>query len=108
MKQITYSKKINSMIKKGSSLRSIRKKLIWDKKGQLMRVRNIIVGFVSGVVSLTIFLFASPHIKSIIETTTSSMDSGLAVFIITILPYAILLLLFLVLFFSLRGDPDAI
>jgi len=108
MRKIQYTKKIDDMIKKGSSLRSIRKKLVLDKKGQLMRVRNIIVGFVSGIVSITVFSLASPHIKTIIETTTSSMDSGLAVFIITILPYTIALLLFLVLFFALRGDPDAI
>ena len=108
-RRLKYSKEIEDRIKKGSSLRSIRKKMRLDsKKGQMGAVRNIVVGFISAVVSITIFLFASPHIQSIVESTTSSMDGGLAVFVITILPYFILLLVFLVLFFALRGDPDAV
>jgi len=107
MKRLKYSKKIDKLIKSGSSLRSIRKKMRMSKKGQMLRVKNIILGVVGAFVSIVIFLFASPFIKEIVSSTTSSMSSPLAIFVITALPYMVLLLVFLLLVFALRGDSYA-
>jgi len=107
MKQIKYSKKIDKLLQSGVSLRSIRlqrRRVCKDKKGQLLRIKNIIIGFVSAVFSITIFFFASPFLKKIVSTTSDTLSNPLAVFVINVLPYIILLLVFLLLLFALRGD----
>lgn len=104
MKRIKYSKKIDSLLRQGVSLRSIRKKMKLDKKGQLFKVRNITVGFISAVVSITIFLFANPILKDIIDSVTGTVTNPLARFLIILMPYFILVILFLILITAFRGE----
>ena len=105
MTRIKYSKKIEKLIKEGNSLRSIRiKKKLFEKnkKGQLIRIKNIIIGVVSSIVSITIFIFASPILKSLIEDMETT--NPVVRFIFTAIPFLIFLLIFVGLTMAFRGD----
>lgn len=114
MRGIRYSKKIDQLIRKGTPLRSIRKKKrktlkrksILDKKGQLYRISNTLRLLVGGVIGFTMFILASPFIKNLIDNTKQEIGA-VPGFFITLLPYVIIGLIVIYIIVALRGGDSA-
>jgi len=102
MKRLSYSKKVDKLIQQGMSLREIRKRIKNNRKGQLLRIQNIIVGLVSVSVSFVIFLFASPLIKELVSN--AGINDPVVRFFATAIPFVILLLLVILIVMAFRGD----
>lgn len=80
-------------------------KLQKDKEGQARYVSAVIVGFVSVMVGFIIFFLASPILKQFIENTKTT-TGPLTSFLITIIPYVVLLILIVIFITVTRGGAE--
>jgi len=80
-------------------------KLTSNYKGQARYVSAVIIGFTSVITGLVIFFLASPMLKGFIENTKTS-TGALTSFLITLIPYAVLLILVIIFVTVTRGGAE--